>query len=217
MYLELARNSKVPRRKGPWKLFTEPPEGNIGKTLEGMSVVDFDDKEAGRAFFREHQDLCTFIVETRRGVHFHFNEETKGRKFKYGDIKSGPTQYVVYPPSIVDGWTYKFVRQGELLDFPESLFPIAETRTEVAAVMEDDPVHRVIRARAWMLKRETKEQGSGRGLQTIKTFRAFFAKFGLTEEQVWPLALEYNERFCVPLYTEQKLRHKISDAQKGLR
>lgn len=214
MYLELARNSKVPRRKGPWKLSTEPPQGNIGLTLEGRSVVDFDDKEAGRQFYREHPELCTVIVETRRGAHFHFTGETKGRKFESGDIKSGPTSYVVMPPSVVDGWEYRFVREGELLPFPEELFPIVEKTREVTQNLISDPMQNLKRAMAWMKKREGGEDGNGRGLRMIKTCRALFEKFGLTEDQALPLILEFNERECKPPYTDKELKHKIRDSQK---
>lgn len=189
---------------------------NIGLRLAGITVVDFDNKEAAREFWKKHRDLCTVTVETRRGLHAHFSGQTQGRKFDSGDIKTGPNSYVIIPPSVVDGWKYRHVTNGELLPFPAELFPIVEsTRTALQAIDEDDPVRRVIRARAWLAKRDKKEDGNGRGLQTIKTCRALFRMFQLTEEQVWPLILEYNERCCIPPYSENQLRHKILDSQKG--
>ena len=118
-------------------------------------------------------------------------------------------------------WQYRWIAQGELPQFSdyEHLFPREQKRQEVnyQTIDETDPVRRLIRARAWMLLREGGEDGNGRGLRMIKTCRALFAKFGLTEDQVWPLILEFNERACVPPYTEKQLRHKIHDAQKGLK
>lgn len=154
-------------------------------------------------------------VETRRGLHGHFSGETQGSKFDDGDIKTGPNAYVVYPPSVVDGWHYKFITNGQLLPFPEELFPRKEA-AQKEPINEVDPIRRLIRARAWLAKREPKEDGNGRGLQTIKTCRALFRMFGLTEAEVWALMLEFNETKCIPPYTMKQLSHKILDSQKGV-
>lgn len=95
---------------------------NVGFPLEenGRSVIDFDEIEPARAFWKAHRNLCTVIVRTRRGVHFHFSGSTQTRKFAHGDIKGNG--YVVYPPSVIDNHQYEFIARGELQGFPESLF-----------------------------------------------------------------------------------------------
>lgn len=131
--IPLAHNSKVPLAGQDWhnRMSGDPgvhqrwiEQGlNVGTLLEenGIVVVDFDDKEAGREFFRGHREICTVIVETRRGVHLYFSGKTQTRKFSHGDIKGNG--YVVAPPSIVDGFPYRWISQGELQPFPENLFP----------------------------------------------------------------------------------------------
>lgn len=143
--LPLQPDSKIPFPGHDWHLdITDDPETiaewkakgfNLGMPLEenGRVVVDYDDREAGERFMREYPELCTVIVETRRGLHFYFSGATKTRKFPHGDIKGNG--YVVAPSSVVDGHRYRFIAQGQLQPFPEALFPpMQATRNGVAAV-----------------------------------------------------------------------------------
>lgn len=196
---------------------------NLGLLLaeNHLVVLDFDIVEWARKFYREHRELCTHIVRTPRGAHFRFFGHTKTRKIiengeEVGDIKGNG--HVVEEGNRVRGKLYSLLRDGPLQPFPEHLFPIPETEVKTyAEIDEEDPVRRLMRARAWMKNREGGEDGNGRGLRMIKTCRALFAKFRLTEDQVWPLILEFNERACRPPYNEKQLRHKIVDSQKGLK
>ena len=231
-YVKLLKLDKGPVA-GPWQTTTEPSEFlrdgfNVGLRLRRLTAVDIDaGKEFARKFYMDHKEIISTIIETYRGCHFLFSGETKQRALmingkKFGDIKSGENSYLVSPPSVVrqiDGtcWKYRQVQAGILqsVSHIDTLFPIE--RKEISkslTIDESDPVRRVIRARAWVMKREKKEDGNGRGLQTIKTCRALFTYFGLSEDQVWPLILEYNERCCIPPYSEKQLRHKIKDSQK---
>lgn len=235
----LAEGSKKPLAGQDWhNRITDDPamhqrwlaQGmNLGCPLEenDRSVLDFDGvnhrngRELARAFYRRYAELCTFIVETAAGnIHFHYKGSTKTRKIfevgkEVGDIKGNG--YVLWIGSRIRSGVYRLIKDGPLVPFPEHLFPITEREAaRREPINEDDPVRRLIRARAWLAKREPKEDGNGRGLQTIKTCRALFQMFGLTEEQVWPLLLEYNERCCIPPYTLKQLEHKLTDAQKGL-
>jgi hypothetical protein len=229
MQIKLRPNSKVPAGDS-WELGDEEQarqwinQGfNTGTMMKesGLVVADFDAKESGRQFYRKYKSLCSVICETRRGVHFYFSGESQTRGIyendqKVGDVKA--SGYCVSVPSVVDGFHYRWIAQGILQPFPDELFPILQrTRNDLRqSIGEDDPVRRLIRAHAWMKQREGKEDGSGRGLQMIKTCRALFEKFGLTEDQVWGLILEYNER-CIPPYSEALLRHKIEDSKKGMK
>jgi hypothetical protein len=147
--LPLAPNSKQPLKGMDWhrRITDDPAEHsawiargwNVGFAVEenGTVVVDFDEKEAARDFYRNHKGLLSVIVETRRGVHFMFSGSTSTRKFEHGDLKGNG--YTVFPPSTVDGWTYRFVQQGELQPFPEHLFSEERrtiTRKKVRNLME---------------------------------------------------------------------------------
>jgi hypothetical protein len=234
--LPLAANSKCPAYATDWrKLVTDNQREherwlrerlNIGLPVKENRrvVVDFDGpkhvggRELARKFYRKYRELCSCIVETAAGnIHFHFEGETKTRKIMDGDVEVGDVKgsgYVVWVGSIINGKLYRLLRDDGLQPFPEHLFPIRERTRAQIETLDEDPVRRVLRARAWIAKREKKKDGDGRGLQTIKTCRALFQMFGLTEAQVWPLILEYNERCCIPPYSLQQLRHKIEDAQK---
>lgn len=143
--IPLAHDSKQPLAGADWhaRISDDPEvqkrwlsEGlNVGLPVaeNGRVVVDFDDRSAGQEFMRKHPELCTVIVETRRGIHLYFSGATKTRKFPHGDIKGNG--YVVAPPSKVGGFQYRFVRSGELQPFPDAMFPPMEaTRNGVSAV-----------------------------------------------------------------------------------
>ena len=239
--IPLAHGSKSPLAGEDWhdRISDDPAEHarwlaegfNVGCPLEenGRSVLDFDGedhiggRELAREFYEKYSQLCTCIVETSAGnIHFHFQGKTKTRKLlnesgkEIGDIKGNG--YVLWEGSRIKGKVYRILRDGPLPPVSEldKIYLIIEKENNRPAIDEDDPMRRLKRAMAWMKKREGGEDGSGRGLRMIKTCRALFKMFGLTEDQALPLILEFNERACVPPYTEKQLRHKIEDAQKGL-
>lgn len=129
----LIHGTKIPLAGGSWKdrMSANPLEHaiwleqgfNVAMPVaeNGRVVVDYDRKDAARAFWKKFRDLCTVVVETRRGVHFHFSGSTATRKFEHGDVKGNG--FVLMPPSVVAGHKYVFVRQGDLHPFPEHLFP----------------------------------------------------------------------------------------------
>lgn len=183
-------------------------------------TLDFDVLECGREFYRKYRDLCTYIVTTTRGVHFRFFGHTQTRKIKVGNDDVGDIKgngHVVEAGCRVKGKIYTLIRDGPLQPFPEHLFPIPEKEVKTYdQIDENDPVRRLMRARAWLKTRDGGEDGNGRGLRMMKTCRALFVKFQLTEDQVWPLILEHNEQKNRPPYTLKQLAHKLKDSQKGL-
>jgi len=167
-FMPLAPRSKKPLRDSYERITDDPllrrqweRDGcNTGKTLEGLSALDFDELEPARRFAREHPELLALVNRTFRAVHILFDGETQQRPImegerKVGDIKSGSHSYLVWPKSRV--WQkdecvlheYKLIRghEGiELPPFPERLFP--ETRKEVQCVITRGKVadvHRYIR------------------------------------------------------------------------
>jgi hypothetical protein len=232
----LDRNSKIPPKGTSWKenitdAFRQHEEWmrdgkNLGYPLfENRSVcVDFDDKEKARAFWREYatQNIFNVAVVTRRGLHVYFRGETRTRKLiqngeEIGDIKGNG--YCVWPPSVVDGHTYRFVSgyefRDEMLPFPESLFPDRRKEVQHTPADECDALRRIIRARLWLAKREPAVSKQGGHNTMFYSCCALFQKFGLAVSEAWPLILEYNER-CLPPFSESELRHKILDASQQL-
>ena len=89
--------------------------GVVCGEVSNLTVIDFDEMDPARAFFRKHADVLRCIVQTRRGVHFYFQGAYPTGKFLYGDIK-GEGSYVVAPPSVVDGHEYTFVEGFDHFD-----------------------------------------------------------------------------------------------------
>lgn len=55
--------------------------------------------------------------------------------------------------------------------------------------------------------------GSGGHLATFNVAVALIHGFDLSEDEAWPILLEYNKR-CQPPWTEKELRHKLASAGK---
>lgn len=149
--LPLWPNAKNPRIGEDWPEF-EIKAGEIRRWFQAKNnlgvitgkrsnlvVLDFDEKEAGRAFYAEHREMLKTIVETRNGVHFwfqHTGENVGNGKHKYGDIRGDGGQ-VVAPVSEVKDWTYHFVeghplvRASELPMFDWNLVEVVEQKFKV--------------------------------------------------------------------------------------
>lgn len=93
---------------------------NFGIRCDHLVVLDFDEKQAGREWFRRHRSVCKVIVETRRGVHLYFKRtgdmSNRVKAEPDLDIRAGRGGYVVAPSSRVDGFTYSFVEGFDDLD-----------------------------------------------------------------------------------------------------
>lgn len=120
--LKLDRDSKIPPKGKSWSGITDDPalhslwlaQGfNRGMPLKENNriVVDIDKGiEASREFYSLHRSICTVMVLTRRGVHFHFSGQLdKSRKIPLGDLKA--SGYVVYAGSKVDGHEYRLIER----------------------------------------------------------------------------------------------------------
>lgn len=94
---------------------------NLGVKTGELIVVDIDDKERARAFYKRLKSILKTIVETRRGAHFYFRSLSPGiatATLEDGDLKA-EGGYVVIPDSRVDGWQYGFVPGHGLADLRE--------------------------------------------------------------------------------------------------
>lgn len=218
--LPLAQNSKKPLAGCDWRnRFSDDPavvqrwrrEGlNVGLPLaeNRLVVLDFDNKDAARAFCRKHPDLSTFIVETRRGAHFYFDGSTQTRKFPHGDIKGNG--YVVYPDSVVAGWQYRFARQGPLQPFPESLFPATPAPTGSARVGGSIRTAEIKNIQAYIRKIFSiqGQHGSDACFRTACILR----DAGLSQADALAELIEWNVTNAQPPWSVRELAHKVTDA-----
>jgi hypothetical protein len=173
--------------------------------------------DLAREFYRTRRDIITTLVKTPKGLHAYFSGQLHNAQKGTFDVR-GVGGYVVGAGSVVDGKRYAFVPGHELVSidqlkpFPEDFIP-ERKEDDRRPVEADDDLARIFRARAWLKKRDPAISGQRGHLQMIKTCRAMFAMFGLTEDQAFPLILEYNDR-CVPPFSDKELRHKLADAAK---
>lgn len=71
------------------------------------------------------------------------------------------------------------------------------------------------RAKRFLATIDPAIQSAGGSTQTFRAAIALVQDFALTDDQAWPLLLEYNTR-CVPPWSERPLRHKLADARKNI-
>lgn len=170
-------------------------------------IVDFDDKEVARLFYKMHRDIFGPIVETRHGIHAYFSGDTRPRKLiaddrKVGDIRAGNT-YCVFPDSRVRGWVYRFVRGhewGALPPFPADLFP--DVRKEV--------ISKEIRNVAKYVMTIESIQGRDGSAGLVRA-AARCRDGGLTESQATILLLEWNTTDVVqPAWSQEEIARAIS-------
>ena len=148
----------------------------------------------------------------------------KGRKAGI-DLRIG-NQYIVAPPSTIDGKTYKWIEQlvpvdqlpelsTEWIDFLAK--PMASAKRVIPYMdlpIDRDRTSDIERCRKYVAKMSpgiSEKKGHG---QTYKVACVIFGKFGLTEAEGFPILSEYNQR-CQPLWNEAELRHKMEDALKS--
>jgi hypothetical protein len=220
--IPLAKGSKKPLAGPDWhERVTDDPRVheewrrsclNFGFVLEENKVVcaDFDDKAAARQFWKDHFRELVFncVVETLRGAHFYWAGKTQTRKFPSGDLKGNG--FMTYPPSRVQGHTYRFVLGGpetELLPFPDHLFP--KQKKEVVSKIVHD-------VRAYVARIESYQGRNGSAGLVRAIARARDA--GLTEAQATILILEWNQGSTVdPKWSDEEIARAVSRVfkQKG--
>jgi hypothetical protein len=190
--------------------------------VNGAVVIDFDDKELARGFFRANKGTLMTMVETRKGVHFYFRlggADVRNSQKKDGypyDVR-GEGGYVVYPDSQIDGWTYKFVKDHGPVEIirlplirPELIPPSAEKATPIV----DEHMHRIYRARQWIRKVPGAVSGQGGNKATYRVACHLMQRFGLSATEAMPLFLEWNDT-CKPPWSFRDLNRKLTDATAG--
>lgn len=217
MHIKLSPGSKKPP-KGPYILSDDASEVNgwsrdgfnVGRMVEGFVVVDFDEKEPAREFFRAHRAILSRIVETRKGAHFYFSGESQTRKFPQGDIKGNG--YVLTPPSIVNGFHYRLVEDGILQPFPEELFPRIDTNTPLCidSGADANKVIKDIRAYVGKITSISGKHGHDACFRVACVLR----DAGLSEVDALGEMIEWNRECASPEWTVRDLTKKVKDAYK---
>lgn len=191
---------------------------HFGLITDVAAVLDFDEVEPARTFFRENRDVITTVVKTRRGIHFYFrNDDDTHNTTGTPDVR-GVGGYVVAPGSVAAGHTYSFVSGLDEID-PQRMTPLKEEwlprqKSTVSGAGLDSLQNSgdmVYRAREYMKCVPGAISGSGGHACTMKAAGILCQRFGLSLDQAFPIMLEWNDR-CVPPWTPHELKHKLESA-----
>lgn len=204
------------------------PRWNIGLptgSINGIVVLDFDNKAAGRSFFRRHQDAAKLIVETRRGVHFWFRirasliVRNSVNHHEVCDVR-GEGGQVVIPPSIVNGFNYRFVPGFEfcgveqLALFDPSWAPKQQmtpnSGNNAQAIAKEDLLQ--LRKRAYAYISQICALSGQRGHDTTFRVCCILRDFGVPPHEAWHLLQKWNETNAKPHWSVKELEHKWHDA-----
>lgn len=185
---------------------------SLGLITEHLAVVDCDDKETGRAFFRKYRTKIRTIIESPRGAHFYFRNDgsiTNRQHVEHQGITydiRGEGGYVVAPGSIVNGHEYKFVDGYSEVD-PEKLEPFDPSWSPQSG-KQVITRGRVSDVRSYVMRIESVDGECGsRGLVRAA---AICRDNSLTESEATVLMLEWNQQKAQPPWSEYELTRAIS-------
>jgi len=137
------------------------------------------------------------------------------------DIQVG-NQYVIAPPSVHKSrknyeWIRPLVPVKDLPHVPQKwvddFLPKRNEKKAVAKMpvtfVTNDQI--IDRCRKYVATIPSAIMGQNGSVPTLCAANAIFWGFGLSEEQGWPVLVEYSNR-CEPPWSERELRHKMSEA-----
>lgn len=185
---------------------------SFGLITEKLAVVDCDDKETGRAFFRAYRKQIRTIIQSPRGAHFYFRNDgsiTNRQHVEYRgltyDIR-GIGGYVVAPGSVVASHEYRFVDGFGEID-PTKLEPFDACWSPPAG-SPSITRGQINDVRNYVMKIESVsgEYGSRGLVRAASVCR----DNGLTESEATVLMLEWNQQRAQPPWSEHELTRAIS-------
>lgn len=225
-YKPIALEGKRPIEKG-WQLmeitrekilemFPIGTQRNIGNRCDGLTTLDFDEKEPARKFWSEWYEMLKTIVETRKGIHVYFQAETRNAKFKYGDIRSGCGGQVVAEGSVVvseDGpWMYRTVKGHGRVPV-EELPRLQDGMVEPKSRPSNGPQKAVTNARSYIAK-ITSVQGENGSAGLCRAVQACI-RAGLGEAETMRELLEWNSSgAAVPPWSLDEITHAVMRVHK---
>ncbi len=171
------------------------------------------DEPTGAVEFGYCWDLVAWLL---RVAEIDFDESTKNFAQRYFTWAIPPNG--VYWHSWLDGGAWPVSQSVDLGLQRAAAEAEARSRAKPAPIhwgrrSTIDVAERARRYVAKMPPAISKQRGHD---PTWAVARKLIADFELTEEQAWPIMLEYNER-CKPPWTAAELRHKLRSATTGAR
>ena len=183
--------------------------GIVTGRISDLIVVDFDDKESARAWFKNHRSAVKVIVETRRGVHFYFRCPDVEIRNSTGtpDIR-GEGGYVCAPDSVVSGHRYQFVDGFSELS-ARTVYQPQWFRNAKAQSVREVIVNRKS-ARAYINK--IFSIAGSRGHDSCFRACCKLRDAQLSESEALAEMIEWNHTNSDPPWTLKELTHKVKTA-----
>lgn len=236
--IPITPGEKIPAVK--WKCWQDelPPEDlvrqwfadarrNLAIVTAGLVVFDCDDPEKVDRILAECGPTPHQLRTPRGGFHLAFRRrrgvalrnQVKVRGLPIDIRTDGGLELL--PPSCTENGSYEWIGAGLQ---PRDELPVArigwtrersrkQTRrvVELPADLTLDRHRLVNRARAYIATIPGAVSGRGGHNTTFRVACVLVKKFQLTEQEAWPLLLEWNQK-CEPPWSERDLEHKLSDA-----
>lgn len=198
----VARGTKIEKPPVPGCMWRDPGHAHTdaewakaegyGIILEGMTVVDFDTREALKQFEPLIEACDTLSVITMRGMHLYFSGETRVLSGPGFDVKSGAGHYTVGPgsqPKTMPGQGYKRHTPWNLEPAPAPAARALLAALEAAAT--DKP-------EAAPHEGGVRELGTGGRNSGLASLAGSMQGAGLDDENIRAALHRHNSEHCKP-------------------
>jgi hypothetical protein len=148
--------NKQPEAYEIYNWYFNYPGFNIGIITGGISnfySLDFDNFESFRSFPDEYKNSA--LTETRKGLHLNFLSKSSypGKILNINDYKvefKGQGQFVIEPPSIINGFEYKSINPlSKIKDLPNFITDLLERERENREKEKDKEKEKIVN---WQFK-----------------------------------------------------------------
>lgn len=197
---------------------------SFGLLTGEIAALDFDDREEGRVFFKQHRNKIKSLVVTPRGCHMYFkNDLDLGNRVRVNQTKMdirANNGFVVCSGSTINGFVYHMPTNLNEVD-PKNLTPISELNLDLGMPSgslltiptRGDMTRRI---HEYMKKVEPAIQGQSGDTTAFRVACVLVQKFELSPKDAWPFMLQWNEG-CQPPWegTElNRLYRKLEEAER---
>lgn len=194
---------------------------SFGMRTEKTVVLDFDDIDESRVFFRKHRKIIKTIVRSKNGIHYWFKMSGRiGNRVRVNGTKMdvrGIGGLIVVPGSVVNGHLYHFIPGFDEVDPSKlSLIDLEWVPKRKPVTSLDAKGDMIARAHSYMKKVDPSVEGCGGDNWAFRVANVLVVKFGLTPREAYPLMLEWNERNVPPWNGNElnQLFRKLQEAER---
>ena len=171
-----------------------------GIILDGLTVCDFDSREALERFAPLIEACDTMAVRSIKGMHVYFLGETRAFSGPGFDVKSGPGHYVVGPgstPAAAPGRTYRLLGNWNVLPAPAP--PARDLLTALMAASVEG------RPDVASLEGGVRELGSGARNSGLASLAGSMQRAGFDDDAIKAALHRHNSAHCKPPLPEAEV------------